>query len=104
KLNLPVENAPNINFNTPSFPSSSSEPGVIGAVSVQKVKTLSKPLPGRESVYVVFVESVTEAPAQKDYKAQQATEISTMQPRVDYEVFDALKENAKVVDHLVKFY
>ncbi len=104
KLKLPVEEGQNINFNTPALPGSTSEPAVIGVVIVQKAKTFSKPLIGREGVFVVYVESVTEAPAQKDYKMQQSTEISSLQPRVDYEVYEALKENAKVVDHLVKFY
>jgi hypothetical protein len=27
-----------------------------------------------------------------------------MQPRVDYEVFDALKETANITEHLVKYY
>jgi len=103
KMKLPVEQAQGVNFNTNQIPGSSSEPKVIGTVSVQKAKTLSKPIAGKEGVFVVFVESTTEAPVQKDYKAQQTAAISQIQPRVDYEVYDALKENANVVEHLVKF-
>jgi hypothetical protein len=65
---------------------------------------MSKPITGKEGVFLVYVESVTPSPAQKDYKAQQATEIQQIQPRVDYEVHDALKENANITEHLVKFY
>lgn len=104
KMNLTVAQAPNINFNTNALPGAASEPSVIGAVSVQKAKTVSKPIAGKEGVFVVSVESVVDAPAQKDYKAQQTSAISQLQPRVDYEVYDALKENANVVEHLVKFY
>lgn len=104
KMKLAVEQAPNINFNTNAIPGSASEPAVIGAVSVQKAKTISKPIAGKEGVFVVSVESVVDAPAQKDFKMQQTTTISQLQPRVDYEVYDALKENANVVEHLVKFY
>jgi hypothetical protein len=52
----------------------------------------------------VYTESVTAAPALTDYTTQQKMAISQLQPRVDYEVYDALKTNANIVEHLVKFY
>lgn len=104
KMKLAVETAPNVNFNTAAIPGSTNEPAVMGVVSAIKAKTMSKAIAGREGVFVVYVDAVTEAPAQKDYKAQQTTEISQMQPRVDYEVYDALKESANITEHLVKYY
>lgn len=103
KLKLPVEQAPNVNFNTTALPGSASEPAVMGAVSVQKAKTLSKPLKGNEGVFVVFTEAVVEAPPAKDYKTQQQMGMQMIAPRVDYEVYEALKTNANVTEHLVKF-
>lgn len=103
KMKLPIEQAPNVNFNTAAIPGSASEPAVMGAVSVQKAKTLSKPLTGNEGVFVVFTEAVVEAPPAKDYKAQQQMGMQMIAPRVDYEVYEALKTNANVVEHLVKF-
>ncbi|MDQ3047672.1 MAG: SurA N-terminal domain-containing protein [Bacteroidota bacterium] len=103
KLNLAVEKAENVNFNTSQIPGSANEPAVIGAITVAKAQTITKPIAGKEGVFVVFVESKTEAPAQKDYKAQQTQQISALQPRVDYEVYEALKDNANVTEHLVKF-
>lgn len=104
KMKLAVEQAPNVNFSTAAIPGSTNEPAVIGVVSTLKAKTMSKPVTGREGVFLVFADAVTPAPAQKDYKAQQTMEISQMQPRVDYEVFDALKENANISEHIVKFF
>jgi peptidyl-prolyl cis-trans isomerase D len=104
KLKLAVEQAPNVNFNTAAIPGSTNEPAVMGVISTLKAKAMSKPVTGREGVFLVFVDAVTEAPAQKDYKAQQTMEISQMQPRVDYEVFDALKENANITEHIVRFF
>ncbi len=104
KMQLNIEQAQNVNFNTAAIPGSNSEPAVIGAVSVQKAGTLSKAIGGKEGVFMVFVDAVTPAPAQTDYKAQQQMQNMQMQPRVDYEVYDALKENANVTEHLVKFY
>ncbi len=104
KMKLAVETAPNVNFNTAAIPGSTNEPSVMGAVSTLKAKTMSKPLTGREGVFLVYVDAVTPAPVQKDYIAQQKAAITQMQPRVDYEVFDALKETANITEHLVKYY
>jgi peptidyl-prolyl cis-trans isomerase D len=104
KMQLNIEQAQNVNFNTSAIPGSANEPAVIGAISVQKASTLSKPIGGKEGVFVVYVETVTPAQPQADYKAQQQAQTSQMQPRVDYEVYDALKENANITEHLVKFY
>ena len=104
KLNLKVEQASNINFNTNAIPGLGNQPAVIGAVTALKAKTISKPIVGKDGVFIVSVESRNDAAAQKDYKAQQTAAIAQLQPRVDYEVYDALKLNANIVDHLVKFY
>jgi peptidyl-prolyl cis-trans isomerase D len=104
KVKVAVQQAPNVNINSPSLPGTASEPAVMGTVTAMKDKTMSKPITGKEGVFLVYVESITPSPAQKDYKAQQATEIQQIQPRVDYEVYDALKENANITEHLVKFY
>jgi peptidyl-prolyl cis-trans isomerase D len=104
KMKLAVEQAPNVNFNTAAIPGSANEPAVIGAVSAMKAKTISKPIVGKEGVFLVMVDAVTPAPPVKDYKAEQTQEISQLTPRVDYEVFDALKQTANITEHLVKFY
>jgi hypothetical protein len=102
-LQLQVMATQNVNFNTNQIPGSAAEPSVIGAVSVQKMNTISKPITGKEGVFVVYVETVNEAAPLKDYKGPQSAQIQSLQPRVDYEVYNALKENANVVEHLTKF-
>ncbi len=104
KLKLGISQVQNINFNSNSIQGAGNEAGIIGAISVQKANTLSKPLKGKEGVFLVYTESVTAAPALTDYTNQQKMAISQLQPRVDYEVYDALKTNANIVEHLVKFY
>jgi peptidyl-prolyl cis-trans isomerase D len=104
KMKLAVEQAPNVNFNTAAIPGSTNEPAVMGTVSATKAKTMSKPVEGREGVFLVYVDAVTPAPEQKDYKAQQLSQSSQLQSRVDYEVFDALKENANITEHIIRFF
>lgn len=102
-MKLQVMSTQNVNFNTNQIPGSAAEPEVIGTVSVQKMKTISKPITGKEGVFVVYVETVNEAAPMKDFKGPQNAQIQAIQPRVDYEVYNALKENAGIVEHLVKF-
>lgn len=103
KMGLPLLEAKGINFSTNALPNSTNEPTVIGIITAQKAQTTSKPIVGKEGVYVVTVVSKTEAPAPKDYLAQQKGAIVEAQARVDYEVYNALKENANIKEHFVKF-
>lgn len=103
KLNIPLLEAKGINFSTNALPNSTNEPAVIGIITAQKAQTTTKPIIGKEGVYVVTVVSKTEAPAPKDYQAQQKGAIVEAQARVDYEVYNALKENANIKEHFVKF-
>ncbi|MGB3946855.1 MAG: SurA N-terminal domain-containing protein [Bacteroidia bacterium] len=104
KLGLTVEQAQNINFTSTTLGGLGNQPAVIGAVCALKPNTLSKPIVGRDGVFVAYVESVTDAPAQKDYKMQQTAVAFQIQPRVDNDVYEALKTNANIEEHLVKFY
>ena len=103
KMNLPLQQAENINFSSNSLPGSSNEPAVIGELVVLKPQTLSKPIQGKEGVYVVYVASRKEAPAPKDYDAQQKGAMVESQARVDYEVYNALRDNANITEHFLKF-
>lgn len=104
KMKLTPMDAPNINFSASFIPNAGNEPFVAGFATGLKAKTLSKPIKGNEGVFVIYVDAVTAAAAVNDYKAQQTTLTTQVQGRVDYEVYDALKTNANIVDRLVKFY
>ena len=104
KLRLVPEQAQNINFTSASIGVLGNQPSVVGAIAALKPGTLSKPIIGRDFVFVAYVETKTDAPAQKDYKLQQTAVASQIQPRVDSDVFEALKTNANIEEHLVKFY
>lgn len=104
KLGLEEQQASNINFYTNSIPGAGNEASIIGAIATLKANTLSKALKGKDGVFLVLKENATEAPILPNYKSQQIAEASQMQPRVDYEVYDALKNNANIIEHIVKFY
>ena len=105
KLKLQVSQpVPNVNFNTAGLPDLGNEPLLVGTVAAMKAKSMSKAIAGSEGVFTVFVDAKTDAPAQKDYKAQQTAQLAQITQRVDSEVYEALKKNANVTEHLVRFY
>jgi peptidyl-prolyl cis-trans isomerase D len=97
--------AQGVTFRTNSIVGVGNELGFIGAITSMKDKTLSTPLVGKTGVGMFYITRVVEAKESGQYQNQKNEELYKQQMRVDYEeVFNALKENAKVQDHLVRFY
>jgi peptidyl-prolyl cis-trans isomerase D len=102
-MGLPIDTARNITFAGPYIPKSGRESELVGKLSVSKSGTLVKPMKGENGVVVAQLNKLTEAPAVTDYK-QAAMQISQqMTGRVDYEMFEALKEKANIEDNRANF-
>ena len=104
KVALPVEKMDNLTFNTYSLPGAGREDKVIGTVVTMKQGALSKAIAGKNGVYVVIVDGVKEANDLKNYQSLQNQLASNASSRVDYEVSDALRDAANIVDKKAKFY
>lgn len=104
KVNQPVEVMQRMSFNSYSLAGAGKEDYVIGYTSTLSAKKLSKPIKGVAGVYVVYVDSVEDAPEVKDLSGQKTQIYTTLQSSVDYDVFNALKENANIVDNKARFY
>jgi peptidyl-prolyl cis-trans isomerase D len=106
KMALHVENMDNLTFNTYSIPGSGHEDIFVGTAVSMKAGAVSKPVGGRSGVFVIAVDKVKEPPAPtgRDFKNIMAQSTTALQARVEYEVFDALKDNANIVDKKAKFY
>jgi peptidyl-prolyl cis-trans isomerase D len=103
-MGLMVDTARNITFSGPFIPKSGRELELVGKLSVSKTGTLVKPMRGENGVIVAQLNKVTEAPAVADYK-QAANQLSQQfLGRVDYEMFEALKEKANIEDNRANFY
>jgi peptidyl-prolyl cis-trans isomerase D len=103
KMKLTVEQAKELLFNSYSVPGLGKEDAMCGAVSVLKPNVASPALKGTNAVYVVWVTSKKDAPAQKDYKATQASANITLSSRADYEAFEAMKLLANIEDRKARF-
>ena len=80
------------------------EGNLIGKVFTLKSNALSAPIKGDAGVFVVQVSEITPAPETKDFTNNKTQAQNALKQRVDYELFEALKEKADVQDNRAKFY
>lgn len=104
KTKLSVEKMDAMYFNTYSLQGYGREDVVVGTAVGSAVNKLSKPLQGKTAVFVLVVDAIKEAPVAADYNNIKTQTASQSASRIDYEVFDALKEKANIVDNKGKFY
>ncbi|MGB1317466.1 MAG: peptidylprolyl isomerase, partial [Flavobacteriales bacterium] len=102
--NLPLEVKNGISFSANAIQGLGREPALLGAVAGMKTGSISAPIKGDQGVYIVFLESKTEAPAQTDFTVNKTSLNSSLSSRVDYEVYEALKEKADITDNRSKFF
>ncbi len=103
-LGVEVKNAEGVNFASSFVPNLGVEPALIGTVFSMKKGELSKPIEGTSGVFVVTPTAFTEPPPTKDYSNNIKQAVQQLQQRSSYEVFNALKEKAEVVDNRGKYY
>ena len=104
KVNLPVEVKQGISFSATAIQGLGREPALLGTVSGMEIGDVSNPIKGEQGVYVVALDAKSEVPAQTDFTSNSAILNSSLSARVDYEVYEALKEKADVTDNRAKFY
>jgi len=103
EMSLVPESASLLSFSSNSIPGG-FEPNVVGAFYGLEQQQMSTPIVGNSGVFVVSTESIKESPAPKDYTALKKQLDSQLQPRADFEVYNALKELAEIEDNRAKFY
>ncbi|MBI3519997.1 MAG: peptidylprolyl isomerase [Bacteroidetes bacterium] len=103
KMGLTVEKADNLTFSAYNVAAIGREDALIGTATAMKTGATSKAIKGDNGVFVVNVASVTEAVLPQDFKGKQMEMERMNSGRVDYELFDAIKEKANIEDHRGKF-
>jgi peptidyl-prolyl cis-trans isomerase D len=102
-MNLTVQEATKIGFNSYTVGGTSNEPALIAAASVAKVGEVGGPVKGNDGVYMLSANNVV--PAQgNDLKTSKDRLESTFRMRGTYEAYDALRKDAHIVDKRYKFY
>lgn len=92
------------NFASATIPGQGREPSVIGHVFALKPGVVSKPIKGELGVYVIQVDNINVPPAPADLSQSSMQTATSLRSRVDYEMFEALKDKANVIDNRGKFF
>jgi len=98
-----VGQAQDINFDSYSIPGLGLEPAVAGVASVLEPGGVSKPVSGANGVYVVKATAVNKG-VSSDIASEKYQNKMALGYRVSVQAFEALRENAGVVDKRAKFY
>ena len=98
-----ITEAKDISFDTYSIPGVGFEPAIAGAATALGNNQVSKPIAGTNGVYVVKVTSVNEG-SDQDLAADKQKLSASVGYRANMLAFEALRENAKIVDKRGKFY
>lgn len=104
KMALPVEVKENLSLSSVAIQGLGREPALIGTISGMQAGTISKPIKGEQGVYVVAVDSKTSIPEQPSLANSKRMLNSSLSARVDFEVYEALKEKADITDNRSKFF
>ena len=103
ELGAEIKTASNINFNSFSIAEAGVEPALIGTVSTMEAGQVSKPVSGNNAVYLAKVTSVAENPASN--LAQEKLSLTQgLAYRVGFQAYEAVKNNAEILDRRSKFY
>lgn len=103
-LELRVNEATNISFNSYSIPGAGVEPAIIAAAASASEGFLSGPLKGSNGIFVISVNNVNIDEQGQDTDLIRNMLASTYEARASFEVFEALKEESDIVDKRYKFY
>ena len=80
------------------------EPELVGSIFGASVNTISGPIRGKNAVYVVEVTAIDEVKPTGDFKQQKANIVRQASSAAIGKSYDALKEDAVVIDNRSDFY
>jgi len=104
KLSLQVDTIDFVTFATYSIPSCGPEPEVIGTLFTMKKGSFSEPIKGKAGIYEVFIDNFVDAPPVKDYSGVKTQIMGYFVQPTNYDLFNVLQRNAKIIDNRGKFY
>ena len=104
KENQQLKNANNVVFANAYAENIGYEPKVVGSIFGLKENTLSKPIEGEQGVFIVAVQTVAKPQPIADYNSFKQQLLSSLQPRLQYGVNDALKKSVKIEDDRYLFF
>ncbi len=104
KFNKQVSNGDNMAFADGYFNNIGFEPKLNGALSTLKEGVISKPIIGRNAVFVATLVAVTKAAPIADYNQYKQQVMQSVAPRFEYGFTEPLKKTITIVDDRYLFF
>lgn len=104
KENQQVKTSGNVIFANAYAENLGYEPKIVGAIFSLKENTVSKPIAGEQGVFVTSVQSFTKPAPIADYNSFKQQLLTSLQPRVQYGLSEALKKSVKIEDNRYLFF
>ncbi len=104
RLNTVSKEAKNVSFAAYSIPGLGYEPEVQAAAVESPVDQISEPIKGKSGVFVIQVKNIQKPAENSSYANDMNYLTRSYQSRVNYQVYEAIKEAAKIKDNRSNFY
>ena len=102
-MKLNIQEATRVNFRSYSIPGVGNEPALIAAASAAEEGVVAGPVKGNNGVFMLQVNNVT-ATDEQDLELLRERLMATFQMRGNYEAYEALRNDADIVDKRYRFY
>lgn len=103
-VSAPINSFSAVKFANPSVPGAGFEPAWVGAMFAAPVNEVSEPFKGSNGVYVFVVDQHNVAPETSNLRTQKASLENGLKPRAEFQIFNALKEEASIEDNRAEMY
>jgi len=103
-MNTQVQQALKATFLSSQIQNLGNEPALVGIVSASEKEVLSNPIVGNNAVFVAKVLSKNEARNSGDFSKQKTQIIQALKQTASSSAYNAIKENAGVIDNRNDFY
>jgi peptidyl-prolyl cis-trans isomerase D len=104
ELQMQVREANDVRFTMVNLPGVGAEPKVIGAIFGLEPNTISQPIKGNTGVFLAEITRMDEAVTPENLEPTKQQWRNTFSNRVQNDVFQALKNNARIEDNRSDFY
>jgi peptidyl-prolyl cis-trans isomerase D len=104
QFNVSIDSVENVNFGIQAMKNIGEEPEVLAAALKLEEGQVSKPIPGRNGVYVIQVISKIESTLPQNLAQLRRQATFQIANSAEFELMDALKKNAKIKDNRYTFF
>ena len=102
--NVTVQNATALTMANPTIAGAGTEAKVVGMAFGKKVGESTDLIDGKNGVYIVRILAINNAPDLEDYSFYANQLNATLIPTINFKVYNALKNAAKIEDNRADFY